>query len=332
MKSSQFRFNMPPRRTQKRARRTGSSTPTPEANTGSSASDSDSSMRSGDQHRQAKRPRASSQLSNNSNNTNTSSQMQFSNIHGVPLVLPQIVAQPTFMRPEAVHAQLSSPPNLLIQSPPEALVVAAPQPANLRIAGHQIETVGITLPGNLTIEEYQRRREDLRLEIELRRTQAPALPRSTVADLPPKPPSEPWVPFPDDVDEELTEKIMAENNRISADMQRVDRQRNNLAAKKSRHKRLEALENTRKILNDCFVELGWWKLKAISMGVSKHEYANVPQVVKESFLKEVQKDVKEIDDFNDKLRKEEESRRRAERNRARSQARREAMQSTSPEA
>lgn len=112
-------------------------------------------------------------------------------------------------------------------------------------------------------------------------------------------------------------RIMERNNSIAADMQRVDRERNNAAAKKSRQKRLESLENTRRMLNACYVEMCWWRMRAIAAGADGSEYLALPAGIKEGILEELREDIKEKDDLNEQLRKEEESRRRAERNRNR---------------
>ncbi|KAH6895230.1 hypothetical protein B0T10DRAFT_455498 [Thelonectria olida] len=319
---------MRPQRNKKRARYAENSSSPPSERSGSV---SEASMHSGDHL--AKRPRLQQQNNNNSlsaqNQLQMQQQMQAMQYHqqhqhsigGMQLALPQAMqSPPNVLVPYGSHnnsvGQHSSSPPVMLQSPPEAARAPQPQSSKLRIVNTPIENAGIFIPPALAPEEYNRRREQIALELRRRRDRAPALPRSAIADLPPKPPAEQWHTMPD---EEITldeqDAIMEANNRIAANNQRVDRERNNQAAKKSRQKRLEALDNTRTMLNDCYIEMCWWRMKAISLGASDSDYAAVPAAVKQDVLRELQKDIKDKDDVNEQLRKEEESRRRAERNR-----------------
>lgn len=118
-----------------------------------------------------------------------------------------------------------------------------------RVGGATFERAGLALPDNLTAAEQNRRLAELDRELRYQSSNPPILPISQVKEVDPKPFTEDWVSFPDDVDDKERKRIEAENNRIAAINQDIERDRNNQAAKKSREKRLEALKNTRTILN-----------------------------------------------------------------------------------
>ncbi|KPM43579.1 hypothetical protein AK830_g2941 [Neonectria ditissima] len=187
----------------------------------------------------------------------------------------------------------------------------------IRVGGYTVDVANLVIPTNLTPGEFQRRVSEMEQELAYQKANPPALPRSDIPELPEKPPSEPWRRFPDDVTPEQRQAIEAENNRIATTNQRIERERNNQAAKKSRMKRLEALERTRYLLNDRSAECDWWRLKAMSLGASVSEWDNLPEEVKSSMVNDIKDRVQEIDLLMEGDKRDEEARRRTARNKAR---------------
>lgn len=143
--------------------------------------------------------------------------------------------------------------------------------SGLRIGTIPIEDVGLRVPANVDPKVQASVRT--RMERELRRQEAnpPALPPSTVKSLPPKEMAREYREIPDDASEELKCEVRAYNNLISQEIQRIDRERNNQAAKKSRETRLECLRVTREMLNLATAQNAWLRLRMIQMGGAPEE-------------------------------------------------------------
>lgn len=185
------------------------------------------------------------------------------------------------------------------------------------IGGVSLEVAGLGIPPNLPLAEIHRRLAEQDLELENQRLSPPALPASRIEDLPDKPVARPWSTFPADITPERRREIEQENNQIAAENQKVERERNNAAAKKSRLKRLEALDNTRTILDRKAAECDWWKLRAIALGATGSEWLLVPQHAKEGMVLEIQRRVKEVHDQHEEFKKTVDASKRASRNSAR---------------
>ncbi|KAH6996582.1 hypothetical protein BKA56DRAFT_666787 [Ilyonectria sp. MPI-CAGE-AT-0026] len=251
---------------------------------------------------------------------------------GISLALPQPAATPPPPPPVAASFLASgSPPSALQQTP----APRARRPSNPlhRVGGsYTLETAGLSLPTNLTPNEASRRQTEIERELAFQAANPPALPASTIADLPPKPATEDWVMFPEDpISDEQRRAIEAENNRIAATNQRIERERNNQAAKKSRQKRLEALDNTRLILNDRAAECDWWRMRAMALGATASDWDLLPRQIKKSMVKVIEERVAVVDQRNEEIRKQDEARKRLERTRART-ARKEGRDAASPAA
>ncbi|KAF7546588.1 hypothetical protein G7Z17_g8335 [Cylindrodendrum hubeiense] len=246
----------------------------------------------------------------------------------MPLAMPQPVATTPPPAPLSFLASASPSATLQQTSPPRAR-----RPSNPlhRVGGsYTLETAGLGVPNNLPHNEIRRRQGEIERELAFQAANPPALPASTIADLPPKPATEDWVSFPDDpIPDEQRLAIEAENNRIAATNQRIERERNNQAAKKSRQKRLEALDNTRIILNDRAAECDWWRMRAMALGASVSDWNLLPKQIKDGMVKVIEDRIAVVDQHNENARKQEEARKRLERTRARA-ARKEGRNAASP--
>ncbi|KAJ6789925.1 hypothetical protein PWT90_07957 [Aphanocladium album] len=140
-----------------------------------------------------------------------------------------------------------------------------PPHAMLRFGGYTLEEAGITLPANLSTDERARRMHLLALELHYEAVHPPVLPPSQVPDLPEKPPPVPLPVLRDDMPDEEREATEAEIRDLLAEQKKLDQERNNLAAKKSRLLRLECLDNTRLQLNAKAAECAWLRLQLVAL-------------------------------------------------------------------
>ncbi|PTB63964.1 hypothetical protein BBK36DRAFT_1083407, partial [Trichoderma citrinoviride] len=191
----------------------------------------------------------------------------------------------------------------------------------LRTDSCSLGDLGLAIPSGLTAAEQSRRKDALQSEIDFHKNNPPILPPSKVEDLPPKPFIEDFLRIPEDITEEERRDIEDQNNRIAAQHQLIDRQRNNQAAKKSRQARLESLWNTRELLNAKSAECFWFRMKVIALGGSTEEWDQVTASVKARLVKEIDSRVKDSEKQAADAKKAEEAKKRAERNKRRAEVR-----------
>ncbi|KAK5998237.1 Xylanolytic transcriptional activator xlnR-like protein [Cladobotryum mycophilum] len=173
------------------------------------------------------------------------------------------------------------------------------QPSKLSVGGYPLETARLGIPPGLVAAEYRRRQIAIAHEL--------------VEDLPPKPYLKDFHKIPDNISDRQRKRIEAANNEIAADHQRVERERNNQAAKKSRQTRMEALSNTRQMLNEKSAECAWFRMKILALGGSVDEWAMVPALVRDKMIREIDQRVKLVDAQNAEVKKKEDAKKRAER-------------------
>lgn len=185
--------------------------------------------------------------------------------------LPAPTVQSSYTTSPRGMFQISPQANPTIAASP--LLASAYQAAGsqLRISGFSLADAGLSLPVQVPGPELLRRQRAMMQEIAYQTNNPPILPASQIPDLPPKPVVEEFSKFPEGIDDQLRNGLEAKNNRIAAQHQKIDRQRNNMAAKKSRQSRLEDLANSRRLLNAKSVECAWFRMKVMSMGGSVSE-------------------------------------------------------------
>ncbi|PNP41743.1 hypothetical protein TGAMA5MH_06336 [Trichoderma gamsii] len=189
----------------------------------------------------------------------------------------------------------------------------------LRMGSCSLDEMLLTIPHGLASAELIRRKDDLRYEIDFQERNPPVLPPTKVKDLPPKPIIPDFHKFPEGISDHERLEIESRNNKIAAEHQKIDRQRNNQAAKKSRQARLEALNNTRVLLNEKTAECAWFRMKVLALGGNTADWNNVPAGVKTRLVKEIDSRVKTIDMEAADVKKREEAKKRADRNRRRAE-------------
>ncbi|OPB38037.1 hypothetical protein A0O28_0011410 [Trichoderma guizhouense] len=181
----------------------------------------------------------------------------------------------------------------------------------------------LSIPQGLASAEHTRRKDALQHEITFQERNPPILPPSQVQNLPPKPFIADFLKFPDGISDPERLQIEMRNNEIAAEHQKIDRQRNNQAAKKSRQARLEALNNTRVLLNEKTAECAWFRMKVLALGGSTADWNVVPAGVKTRLVKEIDGRVKVVEGEVADAKKREEAKKRADRNKRRAEARKE---------
>ena len=145
----------------------------------------------------------------------------------------------------------------------------------------------------------------------------PILPLSKIQPVTPKEQVEDFLDFPEDLDAAERERRVRRNNEIAGRLQRIDRERNNQAAKRSRQTRLESLNNTRVLLNEKTAECAWFRLKLMAAGGSAQEWDQVPAEVKTAMIREISERVNLVEQERLEHKKKLESEQRQERNKAR---------------
>lgn len=138
--------------------------------------------------------------------------------------------------------------------------------------------------------------------------------------MPPKQTLPDYMDVPEGASEADKERVRQYNNDIASQSQKIDRERNNQAAKKSRETRLEALYNTRQMLNDKAAECGWLRLKLIQLGGDPLEWDAMDVHLRKRMVEKVAERVTVSDQFLAEEKKKEEQKKRAERAKAKLEA------------
>ena len=195
----------------------------------------------------------------------------------------------------------------------------SPPRCGLKIGTLPFEQVNLKMPPNLTQEEQNMRKIKWKNELRHQETNPPALPPSQISALPPKEMVEEYLEITDSISE--AEKVWRRehNNRVSAEIQRIERERNNQAAKKSRETRLESLKVTREMLDEKAAECAWMRLKVIELGGSTDEWDAVSPADKVRMVEVIHERVKEADLQRAEDKRKEEAHRRTERTRRRAE-------------
>jgi hypothetical protein len=195
------------------------------------------------------------------------------------------------------------------------------QRCGLRLGEVPFEDVKLSLPHDMPAQEQQAIKRKWQRELQRQEANPPALPPSRIPPLPPKETLEEYHEVPEGATEEEKQRIRDRNNVIAEQSQKIDRERNNQAAKKSRITRLEKLSNTREILNSKSAECDWMRLKLIQLGGDVAEWDNLEARFKNRIIAKVQERVSACDQQLAEEKKREEQQKRAQRTRARIQAR-----------
>lgn len=164
------------------------------------------------------------------------------------------------------------------------------------VAGHGLLELGLEIPSVLDNEEIVRRRMAVLEELRHQRDNAPRLPPSKVADLPPKEELPAYIEIPPGLDPESRKLLEEENNRISKLSQDMDRERNNLAAKKSRSLRLEDLAGYRELCAQATAKVFFHRLVDIASGRDPDSWERLPENIRADLVAVIRKAVKKGED------------------------------------
>ncbi|RDA95167.1 hypothetical protein CP533_1904 [Ophiocordyceps camponoti-saundersi (nom. inval.)] len=197
------------------------------------------------------------------------------------------------------------------------------------VAGHTMEELGIDIPCYLPNNEIEILHHAIEQELQYQRENPPKLPPSRVADLPPKEALPRYVPVPSGADEKTRDKIQTENNRISEEIQKLDRQRNNLAAKKSRALRLEARDMYRQLYIEATAKLFFYRLREAAAGRSPDAWERLSPRTREDLIRLVDQSARAVENDQADAKKREDALKRVQRSRKRTTRRRTAR-STQP--
>ncbi|PNY29860.1 Uncharacterized protein TCAP_00223 [Tolypocladium capitatum] len=189
------------------------------------------------------------------------------------------------------------------------------------VAGHTLQELGVGIPNWVLPEEVFRRQRSIANEMEYQRSNPPALPPSRIPDLPPKKDVPDYLEFPDGVDEETRRIIEDRNNKIASEAQKIDRERNNMAAKKSRALRIEARDNYRELLIEAKAELKLVRLMLTAHGFDPAVWDHLAPHVRANLLAQTRGEANAVDARRAELKKREDARKRVERMRARNMLR-----------
>ncbi|RCI10531.1 hypothetical protein L249_4288 [Ophiocordyceps polyrhachis-furcata BCC 54312] len=209
-----------------------------------------------------------------------------------------------------------------------------PQPATppggsslIVVAGHSMGELGIEIPSFLPSNEVEVLHDAIQQELQYQKENPPKLPPSKVADLPPKEVLPRYVTMPKGADAKMKDEIQTENNRISEEIQRLDRQRNNLAAKKSRALRLEARDMYRQLFIEATAKLFFYRLREAAAGRSPDAWERLSPGVREDLIRLVDQGAREVENDQAEAKKREDALKRRSRKRT---MRRRVARSTQP--
>ena len=229
----------------------------------------------------------------------------------LPLTLPQRPQQTPTMNPSAFGSTYHH------SGSDQAYPTRATKLCGMRLGNTPLEHIGIQVPAGTAPGAATELKGKWNTEIERQKANPPALPRSQVNQLPPKVHVGDPVPFPHNGSEQEKQQAQEWNDWLSSETQRVDRERNNRAAKKSRETRLEALQRTRRMLNEAAAERDWLRLKLIQLGGDPTDWDDMDENLKGRIVEIIESRVKASDQQLEQERKQEDARRRAARTRQR---------------
>lgn len=183
-----------------------------------------------------------------------------------------------------------------------------PQMPNLRplsevlIAGCTLASARLFLPSSMAPHDKAAIHARVLAELSLHEARLPVLPASRIPALPPKPRLAAYVEIPEG-DERERQQARAFNNAISDQSQTIERQRNNMAAKKSRAVRVESLDNARRMLVDQAAELCWMRTQLVMTGGDPAAYDRLPASVRAGMRDNIAARVASLEDQNKEAKK-----------------------------
>ncbi|KAF9765695.1 hypothetical protein IL306_002002 [Fusarium sp. DS 682] len=165
------------------------------------------------------------------------------------------------------------------------------------LGGVKLSQLGLGPHPSLSPEEVENRFKLIDLEITHQQSRIPSQPPSR---LPPQAPKEfvgPTYQVPPGFENTPLEKVLQRKNKaILTTQKQVDLERNNVAAKGTRNRREEALQNLRHIANMLQIETNFWRIKAVSLGADAREWDVIGDSLKMKMLEDMNTKVRLAED------------------------------------
>lgn len=187
---------------------------------------------------------------------------------------------------------------------------------SIRIAGYTLRDANLIIPAWSSRDQRESYTRTMQKILQNLKDNPPVLPASQIPDLPNK-------PFADRVrqktDSTGTQKLKSVDQFVIADKtSEIDRERNNMAAKKSRQTRVESLNNALRMIQSISAKCTWLMMRMAISGVdAAREWDNVPPHVKSGLEAQIEDYIREIEKRRVEEKKARELIRRKERNKQR---------------
>ncbi|PFH61216.1 hypothetical protein XA68_17971 [Ophiocordyceps unilateralis] len=212
---------------------------------------------------------------------------------------------------------------------PQAPAAPAPAQPLLLVAGHSMEELGIAIPCYLPDDQSEVLHRAVHKELEYQRQNPPKLPPSQVPDLPPKKAMPQYLSASHGADDEEIKKVQEHNNSVSAKIQRLDRERNNQAAKKSRATRIETLEEYRRLYILTTAMLWYHRLRDAATGLDPDAWERLSPRIRQDLVRMAEDAARAVENDKIETKKRDEAHRRVQRGGQKRTCRRRALAAAS---
>ncbi|KAG5958970.1 hypothetical protein E4U58_005170 [Claviceps cyperi] len=224
--------------------------------------------------------------------------------------------------------QLYSQPHNGFQTPIPALDTDSSNGFNsCRFLGFTFQDLKLQFGGAYVADSRQAQMRALR-RLEYLTENPPALPENTVEEMPPKKVFPDYVKLAVDASAAELEAAEKINNAIAQESLRVDRERNNEAAKRSRRLKNENLDNANQQLVQNALQIAWLEAQLSALGGCPEAFNSISPNIKKRLHDKI---IDRRDQYYERRRKEKgkrETRKRSEHNRRRAAQKRELNEHT----
>ncbi|KAF5716777.1 hypothetical protein FMUND_6182 [Fusarium mundagurra] len=167
-----------------------------------------------------------------------------------------------------------------------------PRAHTIHVGGVKLSQVGLGPDPALPKDDVDGRFKMIEAELknQIQPESIPIPPLSKIPKAPPKDFDASLYLMPPGVkDARLEEVLKARNDVILKDKKQVELDRNNLAAKGTRDRRVEKAQNLKEMIRNLQVQMNWWRLKAVSLGANPGEWNAIPEGFKKKMFADMDK-------------------------------------------